>query len=887
MQKIGNKTLAIAISALLVLSMAAAIALPQTHAAQFPGTKIPTWAYLQVVPDKIGIGQNVLLVMWIDKPPPTASGIFGDRWVNMTIQITKPDGSKETLGPFQSDDAGGYTATYTPSALGTYTAQMFFPGETLTGSQGNAGFPTPLGAGGVPNANIGDVYDASSSSVETFIVGNEAIAMIPENPLPADYWQNPVEAFNHYWSTISGNWLGLAPVEFGNTGCYNFGGNFNPYTEAPLSSHIVWAQSLVPGAPAGGQLGGEFGGNAESNFYSGFQYQPKFCPIIMNGMLFYNLKPNYNSLDQGFTCLDLRTGQTIWTKNYNNYFYNGSQDILLCGQIYVYKTMNTYGGQAYLWASRAAPPGSPFGTPTYLDCFEATTGNYLFTVSGVPGSFGSFGNQNFQGKDGSLLVLYLNSSVVGGKSRQSLSLWNSSHCVNPGDSQFFNFQQNGNYQWQTGVMWSTLLPNQTSTGDAIPNWILDNTGHACWDQDNNIMILGAGTGMYSSYGWNPGWVEHVAIDMNNGNQLWLKNFTQTPFAASMILPGASNGTCVEYTKESFSFIGYNTKTGDKVWGPTVAFSNPLAYYDQTSGFFAYGKLYTWSFGGEVVCIDAATGAKVWNWSTGDTGLNTPYGVNPLWIIGDYEATVAGGVFYVETGHDYGPPLFSGAKIYALNATTGEPIWDILNFASGSSLPVAYGYMTSFNAYDNQIYCYGKGKTQTTVDTAPVFNNNGQIQIKGTVTDQSPGNTCLGIPVAGTPAVSDDSMTPWMEYLYMQMPKPTNTTGVPVTLSYVDPNGNYYVIGTTMTDANGQYSYTFTPDVPGTYTITATFAGTNSYFTSSAQTQVAFEMPPSATASPTPPPQSMADLYILPGIIAIILTIIVVGAVIVLAQRKRP
>jgi hypothetical protein len=122
---------------------------------------------------------------------------------------------------------------------------------------------------------------------------------------------------------------------------------------------------------------------------------------------------------------------------------------------------------------------------------------------------------------------------------------------------------------------------------------------------------------------------------------------------------------------------------------------------------------------------------------------------------------------------------------------------------------------------------------------------------------------------------------------MQMPKPTNTTGVPVTLSYVDPNGNYYVIGTTMTDANGQYSYTFTPDVPGTYTITATFAGTNSYFTSSAQTQVAFEMPPSATASPTPPPQSMADLYILPGIIAIILTIIVVGAVIVLAQRKRP
>ena len=58
-------------------------------------------------------GQNVLMVMWIDKPPPTANGILGDRWIDMTIEIAKPDGSKETLGPFQSDDAGGYTATYT------------------------------------------------------------------------------------------------------------------------------------------------------------------------------------------------------------------------------------------------------------------------------------------------------------------------------------------------------------------------------------------------------------------------------------------------------------------------------------------------------------------------------------------------------------------------------------------------------------------------------------------------------------------------------------------------------------------------------------------------------------------------------------------------------
>jgi hypothetical protein len=868
MKTLNGKLIAIAISMLFVLSI-----LMATNAATFPGTKIPVWAYLQVVPDQLGVGQQALLVMWIDKPPPTANGIYGDRWIDMTITITKPDGSQETLGPFKSDDAGGYTATYTPTVTGEYSAVMNFPGETMTGDQGNPGFY-------IASPWIGDVFDSATSNTVHFTVSEEQYSLYPENPLPEDYWQNPVEAFNHYWSQYSGNWLGIACVEFGNTGNYNFAGNFNPYTKAPLTGHVVWAQPLVPGSP-GGQMGGEFGGTSQSNYYSGFQYQPKFCPIVMNGILYYNAKPNYNSLDQGIVAVELRTGKTLWTQNYNNYFSNGSQEILMCGQIYEYKTMNTYGGQAYLWATRTT------AGVTYLDVFDSATGNYLFSVQGGGGG-GAFGRQNFQGKDGSLLQLYLSTARVDGVNRQYLNLWNSSRCVNPTDSQFFNFQQNGNYPYNTGIMWSTLLPNQTSNGDAIPSWILDDTGHATWDPDSNVIILGAGTGMYAMYGWNPGWLMKVAIDMDNGQQLWLKNQTQTPFAASMMIPGASNGVYAEYTKELTVFNGYSTATNEKVWGPTEPMSNPLAYYDQTSAVCAYGNLYTWTFGGEVKCFDMKTGAKIWNFSTGDTGANTPYGVNPLWIIGNYEGTVADGMLYVETGHDYGPPLFSGAKIYALNATTGELVWDILNFASGSSLPVMYGYMLSFNAYDNQIYCYGKGLTETTMTTSPVINSNTQVQISGTVTDQSPGQTCLGIPAAGTPAIADESMSDWMEYLYMQMPKPMNATGVPVTLSYIDSNNNCFVIGTTTTDINGQYSYVFTPDIPGTYTIIASFDGTNSYFSSSAQTQMTFAMPPAATSAPTPAPASMADLYFLPMSIITIVAIVIIGVLLaMLMLRKRP
>ena len=54
---------------------------------------------------------------------------------------------------------------------------------------------------------------------------------------------------------------------------------------------------------------------------------------------------------------------------------------------------------------------------------------------------------------------------------------------------------------------------------------------------------------------------------------------------------------------------------------------------------------------------------------GSTGFDNPYGVNPFWPFGPGEATIADGVFYAASGHNYGPPLFKNAKIYAINATT--------------------------------------------------------------------------------------------------------------------------------------------------------------------------------------------------------------------------
>ena len=124
---------------------------------------------------------------------------------------------------------------------------------------------------------------------------------------------------------------------------------------------------------------------------------------------------------------------------------------------------------------------------------------------------------------------------------------------------------------------------------------------------------------------------------------------------------------------------------------------------------------------------------------------------------------------------------------------------------------------------------------------------------------------------------------------MQKPKPTNNfTGVPVTFSVVDANGNFRQIGSTTTNIFGTYGFNWTPDIPGNYTVIATFAGSNSYYGSSAQTY--FYASDQATPAPTAAPQSglatTTDLmmYIVGGVVAIIIAIAVAT---VLTLRKRP
>ena len=307
-------------------------------------------------------------------------------------------------------------------------------------------------------------------------------------------------------------------------------------------------------------------------------------------------------------------------------------------------------------------------------------------------------------------------------------------------------------------------------------------------------------------------------------------------------------------------------------------------------------MYVSAYAGILYCYDTKTGDLLWTYGNGgegnstDSGLETPFAHYPTFV----NAIGSGIVYTVTTEHTPETPLFKGGLQRAINATTGQEIWSISGYTgefTTFSYAMADGYNTWFNGYDNQIYVVGRGPSQTTVSTPHAGLAFGQpVVISGSVTDIASGTTqtqVTGNFPNGVPVSSDASMKDWMGYVYQQQPEPSNFTGVPVTIAVTDSNGNCYNIGTATTDASGTYRLTWIPTIPGDFTVTTTFAGTNGYYPSNAEDGFTVMEQSAATATPTPAPGSSFDAYFVPAVIGIVLAIIIVGAVTILALRKKP
>jgi hypothetical protein len=400
------------------------------------------------------------------------------------------------------------------------------------------------------------------------------------------------------------------------------------------------------------------------------------------------------------------------------------------------------------------------------------------------------------------------------------------------------------------------------------------------------------------------WALNLKPDSNgviNPTLLW--NITYTPpqtayndaaVAGSSLSFGLMSGPTVDPEDGVFLFgegitrrrWGYSLATGQLLWGPTA--SEPQFNYYGMSGSIYQGKLFSYGWGGELVAYDITTGKILWIYNATDIGFESPYGNYPLSI-----TCIADGKLYLYSSeHSPTQPLWRGPNLRCINASNGAELWKILYFGgslfAGNTAAIADGFLLALNFFDNQIYCFGKGPSATTVTVQDdVITEGSSVLIKGTVTDQAPGATEMAQKlgyVNGVPAISDEDQQAWMEYLYEQQSMPKNAKGVEVTLDTLDPNGNFIHIDTVTSDMSGGFKKLWTPEVPGEYTVIATFAGTKSYYSSYAQTYVGVLQAPPGSPAPEPePPLPPFDMYILAATVAIIIAIAIATIII----RKRP
>ncbi len=870
MQISKNKRIAL-ITIFLTLTITFSIfALPLAQANDPPQT-IPIWVYAATSTNPIGVGQQGLITFWANAIPPTAreNSQYGDRWI-FYLDITEPDNTTETLGPYTSDSVGGSYALYTPNQTGNYTIVARMPAYKVTGLPTETGIPSN-------QINVNDTYGPATSDPFTLVVESEPIPAWTETPLPNDYWNRPINSANRLWYTLAGNYLsGAAHLTAPNTK--------TALGIAPESAHIMWTRPYY----AGGLMDERYGDiGYHTNHYGGISLGNA---IILNGKVIISDRNTAHG-NNGWWTLDLYTGQTLALDN--------ETVMPSFASIYDYESPNQHGGMPYLWRTSGVTLPAGYTTGSGLQTWEMMDG-YTYDTITIIANVSASGTAVY-GKDGS--ILRYNIATTGGK--QYLTCWNSSAIpsllLGTSGTNYWQWRPNRQAVHDGREAFSMNVTLNGNDGKSLPV-----QGSVRWVREGQD-IVGGTQGNNNGNTVVQGNLWALNLDPANGvvgRLLWNITFTP-PVSEGNLTTGSRPGVQFQsLSVEDGVFIfrqdltrqywGYSMETGEQIWETEP--ESQMQFYglstaDDTNIY--EGKFLSYGYGGEVNAYDILTGEKLWTYVAENQNMESPYGNYPTGI-----ASCADGKLYLTTSeHSSTQPLFRGADLRCINATDGTEIWKILDWgagmAAGTGVYIADGYLLNLNSYDQSLYCFGKGPSGTTISapqTVPVLGSS--ILLTGTVTDQTKSgrlntNYLLDFSLQGTPAISDESMQSWMEYMFEQQSKPTNATGVPVSIITIDPNGNYIHIADVTSDSSGQYAYKFTPEIPGTYQITATFEGSKSYYGSSGQTYLSVG-DSAPTASPYPeitlPP---TETYILAAAIAIILAIAIGFIATILILRKRP
>jgi hypothetical protein len=865
---------------------------------------------------------------------PPSSLITNDIRYQFNITVVKPNGDKETLPPagvtsgninvggvqnglFLSDSTGSAYTTYVPDQVGNYSftvnfQQLFYRWNSTTGGS---------------NDYYGTTFLASSYTLKVTVQEDQVGLILPNlEPTPTQYWTRPIEGQNTAWYTVASNWLS------GPHDRDNYAGGENRFQQdgiAPNSPHILWTRPTEDN----GVVGGNDLSRPGNVFNAGSQYQPRFTnQIIMFGRLYYS--PNYlTSGSSAFMdCVDLKTGKLIYEVDTGGAQVTGllgvsqTANMPQFGYYYSQDDPNEHGIQnpGWLFTSNYGIGFQPERGTAYLRItnvpasgFGGTGATSVFEVQGPAGeniryvitNQGSSQNPNYYiqqwnsskvipmigaGSNPTNLRIFGNIPLAPRPSG-STNVWNGTHFVTSAvaNTQGINSSNTATSTTAASYEWNMTLPWNFTTAPTIRAVKLGD------------MIFGTNgswpTGTSGPRYFYPDEVTFWGINLNAsrgtvGQIIYMKNVDVDDAARNTNImyerASVDEGVCVAIEVPNCKFIGYDIRSGTKLWETdSQSDTNAYGYFtwpsliSATQTKLAYGMLYTAGYTGFVTAYSTKDGSLIWR-------RTYPSGGEKIQNFVQMEALICDGKIYVGTHeHSADTPLYKGEKLHCLNATDGTEIWSMSGWAYPMTFATADGVLIYWNNYDAQVYAIGKGPTVATV-TAPMtaITAGDTVVIQGTVMDISAGTTqdaqAMNFP-NGVPAVSEASMSQWMEYVYQQKGKPNNATGVEVSLDAIDPNNNFVHIGNATSDSSGLFHFAWTtPDIPGSYKVIATFAGSESYWPTNAETAMYVSEAPAAPAETPQAPPSNTDTYVLVGVVAIIIAIAIVGAILALLVRKK-
>jgi hypothetical protein len=813
-----------------------------------------TRAFLSFEPNPIGVGQALLVNMWVNPPLPSNNILYPKAF---KITITKPDGTTDVRTISSEPATGANWFTYVPDVVGHYTIKFEFLGTYFpAGRYYNGAIVTNSSGQNLEysGTNLFNecYYKPSSTSEQNLTVIQDMVWSWPL-ALPTDYWSRPASMNNRGWWPILGaypatgyvgfdyaNWDTLYP---GCTKQFNSYAQFTPWVTAPNSAHVLWKRL--------GALAGLIGGPAGQY---GFTGNPGTPSVIYAGRCYQTM----NVLIEGVptscaVCYDLRTG------------------------VQYYAIPVSAGGITPSWVAYVNPVANPdtiageeIGSATwsvellslsgsYLRKINPTTGALAGNYSITPLSGGTFTNQI-----GGYVINIQDLGAAAGDQRYRLINWTTRGTSN---SLTTRIVSNTTYQ-------RSSLPTYTDWEDDIGAVVTDTFGQSNPQYGQP----------FDKLRWQ---IVCQFYKLSTGALTY--NITTTEYPDILYHSGPvmlDHGKVAALAQGGY-FVFFDGFTGKWFRG------DPMAYPWSSAGFGAYaissgyGCVIRYAYDG-VWAFNWTNGKEVWHYvaptyapfeSPYNDGNGTEcYAFNTGGYIAD------GKLFSYNTEHTPTYPLTRGWGIHCINMTDGSLVWKLDNPMTFGG--VADGYLVAQNPWDGYMYVIGKGETATTVTAPDVAVPLGTgVMIKGTVLDMSPAQT-------GTPCVSKDSMSMQMEYLHLGQPQGgiwnnVTTIGVPVSLTAISSDGTPIDLGTVTTNGySGEFDKAWTPPKEDTYQIIASFAGDDSYSSSISTTAVSVGAAPEKINIPAQIEPIDYSMTIVGVGIAVIVAVFIAVAAAVLLLRKR-